>query len=314
MYNNDLLIIGGSAAASAAAVYAARREVNCKIITQSWGGEVAQSGSIGNYPGFNEINGLELSGKFRQQVEFNQVPIEEGVWVEKIVKKNDGSFSVTAQKNSHSVEYTAQAVIVATGVHPRELNAPGESNLRGKGISYCTTCDGPLFRGKTVAVIGGGNSALESALMLKEFCPKVYLLTINDELMGETIYLTKLQQSQNVEIIYRADTKQFIPSTGSGQAYLEAVEYTDKKSNKIHKIAVQGAFVHIGLVPNSGIVPAEVKKNKLNEIIVNNLGETNVAGLFAVGDVTDIPFKQIAIACGQGVAAALRAIQYIDQL
>lgn len=311
MKNNmlDILIIGGSAAASAAAVYAARREINCKIITQSWGGEVAQSGLIGNYPGFNEINGLELAGKFREQVEFNEIPIEEGVWVEKIAKQKDGAFSVSAQKNSQSVEYTAKAVIVATGVHPRELNAPGEGNLRGKGISYCTTCDGPLFRGKTVAVIGGGNSALESALMLKELCPKVYILTINDELMGETIYITKLQQSENVEIIYRADTKQFI-----GADRLEAVEYVDKKSNETKKIAVQGAFVHIGLVPNSGIVPAEVENNKLNEIVVSCLGETNVAGLFAAGDVTDIPFKQIAIACGQGVSAVLRAIQYIDQL
>lgn len=305
----ELLIVGGSAAATAAAVYAARREVNCKIITQSWGGEVAQSGSIGNYPGFNEINGLELAGKFHEQVEFNKVPIEEGVWVESIAKKGGGSFAVVAKKDSQEVEYTAKAVIVATGVHPRELNAPGEGNLRGRGISYCTTCDGPLFRGKTVAVIGGGNSALESALMLKEFCPKVYLLTINDELMGETIYITKLQQSQNVEIIYGADTKQFV-----GANRLEAVEYIDKKSNKTKKIEVQGAFVHIGLVPNSGIVPAEVEKNKLNEIVANSLGETNIAGLFAVGDVTDIPFKQIAIACGQGVAAVLRAIQYIDQL
>ena len=303
----EILIIGGSAAASAAAVYAARREVNCKIITQIWGGEVAQSGSIGNYPGFNEINGLELSNKFRQQVEFNQVSIEEGVWVEKIVKKNDGDFIITAQKNSRNIEYCAQAVIVATGVHPRQLNAVGESNLRGKGVSYCTTCDGPLFRGKTVAVIGGGNSALESALMLKELCPKVYLLTINDELMGETIYITKLQQADNVEIIYGSDTKQFM-----GANRLEAVEYIDKKSKTVKKVEVQGAFVHIGLVPNSNIVPEEVKKNKLNEIITNGLGETKVPGLFAAGDVTDIPFKQIAIACGQGVSAVLRAIQYLD--
>ena len=303
----EILIIGGSAAASAAAVYAARREVNCKIITQIWGGEVAQSGSIGNYPGFNEINGLELSNKFRQQVEFNQISIEEGVWVEKIVKKNEGDFIITAQKNSRNIEYCAQAVIVATGVHPRQLNAVGESNLRGKGVSYCTTCDGPLFRGKTVAVIGGGNSALESALMLKELCPKVYLLTINDELMGETIYITKLQQADNVEIIYGSDTKQFM-----GANRLEAVEYIDKKSKTVKKVEVQGAFVHIGLVPNSNIVPEEVKKNKLNEIITNGLGETKVPGLFAAGDVTDIPFKQIAIACGQGVSAVLRAIQYLD--
>ena len=305
----DIVIIGGSAAASAVAIYAARREVKCKIITQSWGGEVAQSGTIGNYPGFDKINGFELAQKFKKQVEFNKVPIDEGVKVTKIVKKSEGNFIIEAEKNSQKIEYASKAVIIATGVNPRELNINGESNLRGKGISYCTTCDGPLFRNKEVAVIGGGNSALESALMLKEFCPKVYLLTINNELMGETIYITKLQQSKNVEIIYSADTKKFI-----GSDKLEAIEYIDKKSNATKKIGVQGAFIHIGLAPNSNIVPKEVEKNKLGEIVVNNLGETNIPGIFAAGDVTDIPFKQIAIACGQGVATALRAIQYIDQL
>lgn len=312
MQNNntyDLIIIGGSAAATTAAVYAARREVNCKIITQSWGGEVAQSGIIGNYPGYNVINGYELAQKFKSQVEYNNVPIEEGATVTEIVKQNNGNFVINAQKEVQKISYNAKAVIIATGVHPVELNAQGEKKLRGKGVSYCSTCDGPLFRGKEVAVIGGGNSALESALMLKEFCPKVYLLTINDKLAGETIYISKVSQSKNIEIILNADTKKFI-----GSEKLEAVEYMDLISKTVKMIKVMGAFVHIGLAPNSKLAPKKVIKNKLNEIVVNEFCETNLPGLFAAGDVTDIPYKQIVVASGQGVIAALRAIQYIDQL
>ncbi|OIP07028.1 hypothetical protein AUK41_00875 [Candidatus Berkelbacteria bacterium CG2_30_43_20] len=305
----DLLIIGGSAAASAGAVYAARREVNVTIIAQDWGGEVASSGQIGNYPGFIETNGIELADTFRKQVEANNIPIELGVKVTQIVKNGEGDFQIKAKKDGGDVEYSAKAVLVTTGVHPRELNADGEKNLRQKGVTYCTTCDGPLYRGKTVATIGGGNSALESALMLKEICPKVYLLTINSELMGETIYITKLKQAQNVEIIYNASTKKFI-----GTDRLEAIEYDDAKTKKVTKIEVQGAFVHIGLVPNSAFLPKEIKKNKLGEVVVNKVGETSVSGIFSAGDVTDTPFKQIAIATGQGVSAVLRAIQYLDSL
>lgn len=319
----DLLIIGGSAAATAAAVYAARREVNVVIVAQDWGGEVASSGTIGNYPGFVETNGIELADTFKKQVDANNVPVELGVTVTQIVKNGEGDFTVNAQKDDTDVTYRARAVLVATGVHPRQLNADGEKNLRQKGVTYCTTCDGPLYRGKTVATIGGGNSALESALMLKEICPKVYLLTINSELMGETIYITKLKHADNVEIIYNADTQKFIPSTSSprlisgqaGQAArLCAVEYKDSKTHKVTKIEVQGAFVHIGLVPNSAFLPKKIEKNKLGEVIANKVGETSVSGIFAAGDVTDTPYKQIAIATGQGVSAVLRAIQYIDQL
>lgn len=312
----DLLIIGGSAAGAAAAIYAARREINFKVISLDFGGEVANSGQIGNYPGFNETDGITLAGIFQKQLEFNRVDLELGVKVEGIVKRGEGDFIISATKSGAKVEYRAKAVLIATGVHPRELNAEGEMGLRHRGISYCTTCDGPLYKGKIVATIGGGNSALESALMLREFCPKVYLLTINDKLIGETVYISKLKEAENVEIIYNADTKKFIPSThsiNSGQARLEAIEYADKKSGRIKKVEAQGAFIHIGLVPNSGFVSKEIKKNRLGEIVVNQLGETSVSGIFAAGDVTDIPYKQIVIAAGQGVVAALRAIQYLDQ-
>ena len=303
----DLLIIGGSAAATAAAIYAARREIKFKIVSQDFGGEVSNSGQIGNYPGFEMTDGLALAGIFKKQLEFNKVDVELGVRIEKIDKKGEGDFVVVGSKGGQQIKYYAIAVLITTGVHPRQLNMQGEANLRGKGVTYCTTCDGPLYRGKTVATIGGGNSALESALMLKELCPKVYLLTINDKLKGENIYITKLKSAKNVEIIYNADTKKFI-----GKDRIEAVEYLDKKTGKTNKIDIQGAFIHIGLVPNSGLAPKEVKKNNFSEIEVNSLGETSVSGIFAAGDVTNTPFKQIAIAVGQGTSAVLRAIQYID--
>lgn len=303
---DDLIIIGGSAAGSAAAVYAARRNLKVRVVSADLGGEVARSGEIENWPGVIHTTGIELATKFEEHLRSYDLPIETGVWIEKIDRR-DGVFHLTGTKDGQPASYEAKSVLIATGVHPRLLKVPGEEELKNKGLSYCTVCDGPLFRNKQVITIGGGNSALESALMLAGLAQSVTILTINPELGGEAVLIDKLKALPNVTIVTNAETTKIL-----GETVVSGVEYRDKESGETRELAAQGVFVHIGMIPNSAFV--DVEKNQFGEIKVNQVCETNIPGLFAAGDVTDIPFKQIAIATGQGVTAALQVARYLDNL
>lgn len=304
----DLLIIGSSAAGASAGVYAARRNLNFKIVTIDTGGEVALAGEVGNYPGWGETDGITISQKFQEHLKIYGVEAETDIRVTKITRRADGTFEVTADKLGEAVSFEAKAVIVTTGVHPRHLGVPGEEAYRGKGVTYCTTCDGPLFRGKIVATVGGGNSGLESALMLNEIAEKVYLINIYDNFnKGEPILVEKVKKAENVEIIYLAKTTEIV-----GDEFVTGLKYEDKDSNE-QLLEVQGVFVHIGVVPNNEFLPDDVEKNPFGEVLVDKYGKTNIPGLFAAGDVTDVP-KQIAIASGQGVSAALSAVDYLNKL
>lgn len=304
----DLIIIGGSAAATSAGIYAARRGLNFEIITKEFGGEVATSGEIGNWPGISQTNGIALADQFKEHLKFYKVEPEEGVEVERVVRQTDGTFLISANKNSgEKTEYAAKTVIITTGVHPKELNIPGEKEFRNKGVSYCTVCDGPLFSGKTVAIIGGGNSALEAGLMMADVSSRVYMINKNPQYKGDTILLDNLKLKQNVEFFYDARTSEII-----GEDFVTGFRYKNKEE-KEQELKVEGIFVHIGTAPNSGLAPADVAKNSFNEIIVDANCTTNVPGLFAAGDVTNVPFKQIVIAAGQGCIAALSAVQYLNR-
>ncbi len=326
MEKYDLIIIGGSAAATSAAIYAVRRNLNFKIITKEFGGEVATSGEIGNWPGDGMTDGITLAQKFKDHLKLYKVEPEEGVWVEKIIKQDDGSFCITAKTDGASMavekisalrssegakkcDYEAKAVIIATGVHPRELNVPGEKELRNKGVSYCTVCDGPLFPGKTVATIGGGNSVLESGIMLADIASKVYVINKNPVFKGDQVLIDNLLKNKNVEVIYNAQTVQI-----SGDGFVSGLKYKDAKTGEEKELKVDGVFIHIGMVPNSGIAPEGVEKNQFGEIMVSKNCETPIPGLFAAGDVTDVPFKQIVIAAGQGTCALLQAVSYLNRL
>ncbi|MBI2062514.1 MAG: FAD-dependent oxidoreductase [Candidatus Yanofskybacteria bacterium] len=316
---HDLIIVGGSAAAVSAGIYAARRGLNFKIITKDFGGEVATSGEIGNWPGIAQTDGITLANQFKEHLKFYNVIPEEGVEVEKITKQSDGAFCIKIKSKSASdlkenpqgqtlvCGYVAKTVIIATGVHPRELNIPGEKEFRNKGVSYCTVCDGPLFSGKTTAVIGGGNSALEAGLMLADISSKVYVINKNLQFKGDDILIENLKKKQNVEIIYSANTTAII-----GDKFVTGLKYADKES-KEQDLKIDGTFIHIGMVPNSYIVPPEVQKNNFGEIVVNKNCETNIPGLYAAGDVTDVPFNQIVIAAGQGCIATLSAVNYLNR-
>lgn len=312
----DLIIIGGSAASTAAAIYSARRKLNFVMISQEFGGEVAQSGEIWNYPGIPQTDGIALTEMFRAHLTANDVEPELGVRVESIHKTPEGHFEITAQKNGEATQYTAQAVIVATGVHPRHLGVPGEKEFTAKGVTWCTTCDGPLFKGKKVVTIGGGNSALESALMLAEIASHVTIINKNAQFKGEQVLIDKVTSHPNIDILYNAITDRI-----EGKMVVERVIYHDAETQPDPKIEpkteksidTQGVFIHIGLIPNSTIVPDDVQKNKMGEIEVNGRCETNIPGLFAAGDVTNVAFKQIAIATGQGVTASLAAVDYLNK-
>ncbi|HVZ10807.1 MAG TPA: FAD-dependent oxidoreductase [Candidatus Paceibacterota bacterium] len=321
MQEFDLIIIGGSVAAATAGVYAARRNLNFKIITKEFGGEVATSGEIENWPGIPHTDGLSLAEQFKAHLSANRVIPEEGVAVASVMRQTDGRFCISVNKDgetmamdkiaphegAHTCDYVAKAVIIATGVHPRELGVPGEKEFRNKGVTYCTTCDGPLFGGRTTAVIGGGNSALESALMLADIAASVTVVNKNPEFKGEKILIDKLAAKPNVKIIFNASTTEIV-----GGQFVTGLKYKDA-AGAIQEVKTDGVFVHIGMVPNSSLVPPETTKNQFGEIIVDGNCQTNIPGLFAAGDVTNVPFKQIVIAAGQGCIAALSAVQYLNK-
>lgn len=309
----DLIIIGGSAAGSAAAIYAARRNLNFKIVTFDVGGEVALSGIVNNWPGIIEIQGFELAKKFNEHVKSYGVEIDNGYKVEKIISENN--YHIVIAKDGAGVEkqYQTKAVIIATGIHPRVLGVPGEKEFDRKGITYCTVCDGPLFKNKITATVGSGNSALESAIMMAGIAKKVYLLskfsdTAADNFgfpKGENILIDKLKTLPNVEIIYKASTVEIL-----GEKTVTGLRY--KTDNEEKTIETQGVMVHIGQIPNSQFIDT-VNKNKVNEIMVDAKCQSNIPGIFAAGDVTDVAYKQIGISTGQGITAALAAIEYLNR-
>jgi len=310
----DLIIIGAAAAGSSAAVYSARRNLNFKIITLDTGGEVALSGEVGNWPGIISIQGFELAQKFTEHVKSYGVTIDDGWRVEKItpVKKH---FVVTAINGSgNTQEFETKTVIIATGIHPRHLEIPGEKELYQKGITYCTVCDGPLYRNKNTVTVGSGNAALESALMMAGIAKKVYVLSKFPNTpeqnggfpKGENILIEKIKALPNIEIIYEATTTKI-----TGETKVTGITYKDTSGAET-KLSVDGVMVHIGQIPNSQFADV-VEKNKIGEIMVDEKCRTNIPGIFAAGDVTNVAYKQIGIATGQGIIAALAAIEYINR-
>lgn len=311
----DLIIIGASAAGCSSAIYAARRNLNFEIISKDVGGEVNLSGQVNNWPGIIDINGFALAQTFRKHVESYGVKFMEGFEINEI--KPAKNYYIVTAKNFSGEEQVIEtkSIIVATGIHPRSLNIPGEKEYRGKGVTYCTVCDGPLYRGKTTITIGAGNAGLESALMMSGIATKVYLLTKYPNTpeakggfpKGEDILIEKVKALPNIEIIYNAETEAIV-----GEQFVTGVKYKDLTTNEEKIVEVQGIMVHAGMIPNSDLIN-NVEKSPAGEIIVDCKCQTNLPGIFAAGDVTNIPFKQIAIAAGQGVTAALSAIGYVNK-
>ena len=300
----DLIIVGSSAAGAAAGIWAARRNLKFKIITIDTGGEVALSGEVSNYPGVIETNGFDLAKKFKEHLDYYKFDIQTDSDVKEI-KKEGNVFIISGTQLGKNFEERSKVIVLATGSKSKHLNVPNEKEFYHKGVSYCTVCDGPLFKDKVVATIGGGNSALESAIMLSSIAKKVYLINKNPEFKGEKILIEKIKNLPNIEIINGALTQEI-----KGGNFVEKLVY--EKEGRLNELNVEGVFIHIGMVPNSQMVPQDVRKNDLGEVEINTKCETSLLGFFAAGDVTNVPYKQIAIATGQGACAALSAISYLN--
>ena len=312
----DILIIGGSAAGMTAAIYAARHNMKAVIVTKDIGGEIAMTGEVKNWLGIKSIRGFELVKNFREHVESYNVPIETGIEVMNFSEEKKYYIVNAKDADGKEKKYETKTIVIASGIHPRALKVPGEDKLRGKGITYCTVCDGPLYRGKDTTTIGAGSSALSSAIMMAGFAKKVYLLTKYPNTKesnfgfpkGENTLVDKVNSLKNIETVYNATTKEIL-----GSEFVEGLVYFDSEKKKDEKIAVQGVMVHIGNVPNSAFAP-QVKTDKAGAIEIGVKCETNLHGVFAAGDVTNTPFKQISVASGQGTIAALSAIEFINKL
>jgi len=306
----DLIIVGAGPAGMTAAIYAARRKIKFLLMTIDVGGQVVWSSEIENFPGTLSSTGIELVQKFQAQLKKYKVDIkqEEVLGVRKIG-------GVVKVKTKSGV-YSSKAVIVASGKKPKKLGVPGEDEFLGKGVNYCATCHAPLYKGKTVAVVGGGNSGLEAALFLREYAKKVSLLDINVKLGGESYLRERVLADKNIEVINSVKISEIVGSqlnskhqTGQGEV-VSGLKYNDGKVLK-----VDGVFVEVGLVAELGFV--DVKKNKWGEIKLfrgtrtHNENLTSVPGVFAAGDCTDVVAKQIVVAAGEGAKAAMAAMDYI---
>lgn len=295
----DLIIVGAGPAGITAAVYAARKKLDFTVLSRDIGGQAAWAGEVENYTGYQYLSGPELAAKFREHLEKYKFDLREQVDVAKIERLSD-CFGVTLSDGS---QLEGRTVILASGKRPRLLNVPGEAKFKNKGVVFCATCDGPVFAGKNVAVIGGGNSGLDAALQLIMFCPKVYLINTADQLTGDPVMQEKATASPKVEVLNKAKMVEIF-----GDQFVKGIKV--EVAGQARELAVEGVFVEIGLVPNSSMVDF-VNKNEYGEIVVANDTSTSVPGLFAAGDVTNVPDKQIIIAAGEGAKACLAAFRYL---
>lgn len=296
----DLIIVGAGPAGITAAVYAARKKLDFSVITKDIGGQAAWSGDIENYTGYQFITGPELAIKFKEHLENFDFDLQDGVEAVRVEKDGD-NFKV---KTSKGEDFSSRTVIIASGKRSRLLGVPGEVEFKNRGVTYCATCDGPLFANKDVAIIGGGNSALDAALQMVKIANKVYLVNINEKLSGDPVMQEKIKASPAVEILNKTKTLEI-----TGDKFVKGIKV--ETEGKARQLKVEGIFVEIGLIPNSDLIDF-VEKNKFKEIVINRAAETSVPGLFAAGDVTDVLEKQIIIAAGEGAKASLAAFKYLS--
>jgi len=297
----DVIIIGTGPAGLSAAIYTARKVLKTLVIGKEMGGQVAWTFDVDNYLGFSHVDTADLISKFEEHVEKYGVEKVTGVDVTAL----DLSGKVKKVTAGEAETYQAKTVIIATGKRPRPLNVPGEKELIGRGVAYCATCDAPLFADLDVVVAGGGNSALQSAIDLIKVARKVYVVSLTP-LTADQILQDKVTSAPNVEIFTEYKITRVLGDTAVEGLEMEALETGEAKTLK-----VQGVFVEIGLLPNSQLVVDTLRTNRVGEIVVDTRCRTGVAGVFACGDVTDVPYKQVVVAAGEGAKAGLSAYEYI---
>ncbi len=298
----DVIIIGAGPAGMTAAIYGVRREMKTLIIGREVGGQVALASEIENYPGFESIKSFELIQKIKQQALNFGAELKEDE-VKKIEKTDEGTFILYTGRD----KFETKTVVVAMGLSPRRLAVPGEVELNGRGVSYCANCDGPFFKDKTVAVIGGGNSALDAAEVMSKIASQVYLVHRRDEFRAFEALVDEVKARPNIEILFDTEIKSI-----EGEQKVEKMKVINSKTNEEKEVTLDGVFIEIGRIASTDLVAEFVDRNDSDQIIVNSKAETKTPGLFAAGDVTNTEFKQITIAMGQATTAVLSAYQYIQ--
>ena len=302
----DVLIVGGGPAGAAAAVYAARKGLRTGIAAERFGGQTNDTLGIENYISVLETNGPKFAADLEAHVRHYDVDIMNLQRVEKLVPAAKPGDLVEVVM-THGGTLRSRSVILATGARWRNVNVPGESEYRNRGVAYCPHCDGPLFKGKRVAVIGGGNSGVEAAIDLAGVVGHVTVVEFMDQLKADAVLVSKLKSLPNVSIIVNAQTTEI---HGDGKT-VNALSYKDRASNQVHRLELEGVFVQIGLVPNTEFLKGTIELSRFGEIVVDHHGATNAHGVFAAGDATTVPYKQIVIAAGDGAKAALGAFDYL---
>jgi alkyl hydroperoxide reductase subunit F len=300
----DLMIIGGGPAGLAASVYAARKQLKTLLLTVDIGGQINTTLGVENYLGYQFVEAPELISKFEAQVK--QYPIDQKIGL-RVTRLDavEGGFEANTDDGQ---TFQGRAVVFATGKRPRQLGVPGEKEFAGRGVSYCATCDGPLFADRRVVVVGGGNSALEAALDLAQIATHVHLVSLTP-LTGDEVLQDKVRALANLTLYIEANVTKI-----TGEIMVQNVVVKDLASGRETELEAGGVFIEIGLDPNSEAVAHLVTLNHYREVKINSGGETGVTGLYAAGDVTDVPEKQIVVAAGEGAKATLQAHRYLQRL
>ena len=298
----DTIIIGSGPAGMTAGIYAARREMNALILGEQPGGQVTWASEIENYPGFKSIDNYELISRMQEQV--TELGVEmKNEEVKRIEKDENGHFILHAPRNT----FYGRTVIIALGLVPRRLAIPGEEELKGKGISYCANCDGPMYKNKDIAIIGGGNSALDAAEYLSKVANKVYLVHRREEFKAFDSLVEEVKKKDNVELVLNSEVQEI-----KGEDQVEKIKVKNTKEEEGSEIEVSGVFIEIGRIARTDLVEDLADRDERSQIKINDKCETSTPGVYAAGDVTTVPFKQITIACGHGTIAALAAYEYLN--
>ncbi|EXS13193.1 alkyl hydroperoxide reductase subunit F [Acinetobacter sp. 883425] len=304
----DVLVIGGGPAGATAAIYAARKGINTGIVAERFGGQVMDTMDIENFTSVQKTQGPKFAAEMEAHVREYDVDIMNLQRVSKITGANQTANGLVAVELENGAKLESKTVILSTGARWREMNVPGEQEYRTRGVAYCPHCDGPLFKGKRVAVIGGGNSGVEAAIDLAGIVEHVTLVEFDTKLRADQVLQNKLHSLPNTTVIMNALSTEVL---GDG-SQVTGLKYKDRATDEEHVVELAGIFVQIGLLPNTDFLKdSEVELTNRGEIIVNDRNETNVRGVFAAGDCTTVPYKQIIIATGEGAKASLSAFDYI---
>ena len=300
----DVLVVGGGPAGASAAIYSARKGLNTGVVADRFGGQVADTLAIENFISVKYTEGPQLVAHLEEHVKEYDVDVMNAQKAVAVRKVEDG---LTEVELANGAVLNSKSVILATGARWREMNVPGEQEYRNKGVAYCPHCDGPLFKGKRVAVIGGGNSGIEAAIDLAGIVEHVTVLEFSDTLRADAVLVKKADSMANVTIIKQAMTTEVL---GDGQR-VTGLQYKDRATDETHVVELAGIFVQIGLVPNTEFLKETVTLTDRGEVVIDNHGQTNVPGIFAAGDCTNVAYKQIIISMGAGATAALGAFDHL---